>query len=72
MSEIRVDNVEKEYKNLVFSGITTFSSTGSVTLPVGTEAQRPSSPSVGQVRVLQGEIGTYAMEYYNGTSWVTV
>jgi hypothetical protein len=71
MSELRVDNVEKEYRNLVFSGITTFSSTGSVTLPVGTEAQRPSSPSVGQVRVLQGEIG-YAMEYYNGTSWVTV
>ena len=50
MSELRVDNVEKEYRNLVFSGITTFSSTGSVTLPVGTEAQRPSSPSVGQVK----------------------
>jgi hypothetical protein len=71
MSELRVDNVEKEYRNLVFSGITTFSSTGSVTLPVGTEAQRPSAPVAGQVRVLQGEIG-YAMEYYNGTSWVTV
>ena len=71
MSEIRVDNVEKELRNLVFAGITTFSSTGSVTIPVGTEAQRPSSPSTGQVRVLQGETG-YAMEYYNGTSWVTV
>lgn len=71
MSEIRVDNVEKEYRNLVFSGITTFSSTGSVTLPVGTEAQRPSSPSVGQVRVLQGDLSS-AVEYYNGTSWVTV
>jgi len=55
----------------VFSGITTFSSTGSVTLPVGTEAQRPSSPSVGQVRVLQGDLSS-AVEYYNGTSWVTV
>jgi len=71
MSEIRVDNVEKEYKNLVFAGITTFSTTGSVTLPIGTEAQRPSAPTAGQVRVLQGEVG-YAMEYYNGTSWVTV
>jgi len=71
MSEIRVDNIEKEITNLVFSGITTFSSTGSVTLPVGTQTQRPSSPSVGQVRVIQGEVGN-AMEYYNGTSWVQV
>jgi hypothetical protein len=71
MSEIRVDNVEKEYQNLVFAGITTFSTTGSVTFPIGTEAQRPTSPTVGQVRVIQGEVG-YAMEYYNGTSWVTV
>ena len=73
MSEIRVDSIEKEYSNLVFSGITTFSTTSSVTLPVGSEAQRPTTPSVGQVRIVQGEVpGLYAMEYYNGTSWIQV
>ena len=71
MSEIRVDSIEKEYSNLVFSGITTFSTTSSVTLPVGSEAQRPTTPSVGQVRIVQGEIAN-AMEYYNGTSWIQV
>ena len=71
MSEIRVDSIEKEYSNLVFSGITTFSTTNSVTLPVGSEAQRPTTPSVGQVRIVQGEVAN-AMEYYNGTSWIQV
>lgn len=71
MSEIRVDNIEKEYQNLVFSGITTFSTTNSLTLPVGSEAQRPSSSSKGQVRMVQGDI-TNAMEYYDGTSWIRI
>ena len=71
MSEIRVDTIEKEHTNLVFSGITTFSTTNSVTLPVGSEAQRPTTPSKGQVRIVQGDL-TNAMEYYNGTSWIQV
>lgn len=72
MSEIRVDTIEKEHTNLVFSGITTFSTTNSVTLPVGSQAQRPSIPSKGQVRIVQGDTYVNAMEYYNGTSWIQV
>jgi hypothetical protein len=71
MSEIRVNKIQPASTAISFTGITTFSSTGSFSIPLGTEAQRPSAPVAGQVRVLQGEIG-YAMEYYNGTSWVTV
>jgi hypothetical protein len=71
MSELRVDKIQPAADVISFTGITTFSSTGSFTIPGGTESQRPSSPVAGQVRVVSGEIG-YAMEYYNGTSWVTV
>ena len=71
MSELRVDKIQSAATAISFTGITTFSSTGSFSIPLGTEAQRPSAPVAGQVRVVQGELG-YAMEYYNGTSWVTV
>ena len=73
MSEIRVDTIQPEYSggSLTFTGITTFSGTGSLTLPGGTEAQRPSAPVAGQIRVVQGDL-TNAIEYYNGTSWTQV
>lgn len=73
MSEIRVNTIQPEItgSSLTFTGITTFSSTGSLTLPGGTLEQRPSSLVAGQIRVIQGELGN-AVEYYNGTSWVQV
>ena len=71
MSELRVDRIQPAATAISFTGITTFSSTGSFSIPFGTEEQRPSSPAAGQVRIIQGEVG-YAMEYYNGSSWVTV
>ena len=72
MSEIRVDKIQPEYSggSLTFTGITTFSGTGSLTLPGGTEAQRPSAPVAGQIRVLQAD--AMVLEYYNGTSWTQV
>ena len=71
MSELRVDKIQAEVSTINLTGITTFSGTGSLTLPGGTEAQRPSAPVAGQIRVVQGEIGN-AIEYYNGTSWTVV
>ncbi len=73
MSEIRVDKIEPGLNggNLTFTGITTFSSTGSLTIPVGTVDQRPSVIIPGQIRAIQGELTT-VMEYYNGNKWVRV
>jgi len=73
MSEIRVNTIQPEITggSLTFTGITTFSGTGSLTLPGGTLEQRPSPLVAGQIRVIQGELGN-AVEYYNGTSWVQV
>lgn len=72
MSEIRVNTIQPEISggSLTFTGITTFSGTGSLTLPGGTSAQRPSAPVAGQIRVIQGDL--ISLEYYNGTSWTQV
>ena len=72
MSELRVDKIQAEVSTINLTGITTFSGTGSLTLPGGTIAQRPSAPVAGQIRVVQGDLGTSAIEYYNGTSWTQV
>ena len=73
MSELRVDKIQAQASTINLTGITTFSGTGSLTLPGGTEAQRPSVPVAGQIRVVQGEVaGAFAIEYYNGTSWAQV
>ena len=42
--------------------------TGSLDLPVGTTAQRPFSPSSGEIRM---NSDTNTMEMYNGSSWYT-
>jgi hypothetical protein len=42
------------------------SSTGGLYLPVGTTAQRPASPTTGQMRF---NTTTGSVETYNGTSW---
>jgi hypothetical protein len=42
------------------------SSTGGLYLPVGTIAQRPASPSTGQMRF---NSTTNAVEVFNGTAW---
>ena len=41
-------------------------STGATQLPVGTTAQRPASPVVGQLRM---NTTTVKAEYYNGSAW---
>ena len=71
MSELRVDKIQAQATTINLTGITTFSGTGSLTLPGGTTAQRPSVPVAGQIRVIQGDL-TNAVEYYNGTSWTQV
>jgi hypothetical protein len=42
------------------------STTGGLFLPVGTTAQRPASPAIGQMRF---NTTTGSVETYNGTSW---
>ena len=37
--------------------------------PVGTTAQRPGTPSAGMLRF---NSTTSALEYYNGSSWVSI
>lgn len=37
-------------------------------LPVGTTAQRPSTPAIGMMRI---NITTNQLEVYSGTAWVT-
>jgi hypothetical protein len=70
MSELRVDKIQAQATTINLTGITTFSGTGSLTLPGGTPEQRPSVPVAGQVRWVQGDV--VALEYYNGTSWTQV
>ena len=50
---------------------TTIDSTGFLTLPVGTVAQRPGSPASGMIRICTDFPGFSdpIVEYYNGTEW---
>jgi len=41
-------------------------STGAVDIPVGTTAQRPSSPTSGNIRY---NTTTNSLEFYNGSEW---
>lgn len=52
------------------SGNSTFSGTGSLTIPSGTEAQRPGSPSTGMIRF---NTDSASLEVYNGatSSWAS-
>jgi hypothetical protein len=51
------------------NGTVTIEGTGSVRVPSGTTAQRPSSPEIGMQRY---NTDLEAMEMYNGTAWVRV
>jgi hypothetical protein len=48
-----------------------FNSTGALTLPVGTTAQRPASPTNGMLRI---NTTTHSLEVYSTSrsSWITV
>ena len=50
---------------------TTIDSTGFLTLPVGTVAQRPGSPAQGMIRICTDFPGFSdpIVEYYNGAEW---
>lgn len=73
MSEIRVDKIQPVLSGgtINLTGITTFSSTGSLSPPGGTLEQRTSQPTAGQIRFVQGDL-INAVEYYNGTIWVQI
>lgn len=71
MSVIRVGTIQSPSGTITLSGITTFSGTGSFSIPGGTSSQRPSSPVAGQIRYTSTDF-TNAVEYYNGSSWVQI
>jgi len=48
---------------------TVFNTTGAITLPVGTTAQQPASPTVGQIRY-NSQLNQ--VEGYNGTAWTQI
>ena len=48
------------------SGVTTFSSNGAITIPVGTTAQRPSIDTQGMIRF---NVNDSQFEGYDGTAW---
>lgn len=69
MSAIRVDTIQSPTGTVTLVGITTFSGTKAISIPGGEVAQRPSRPSVGEIRYVQGEFAN-VLEYYNGVTWV--
>ena len=71
MSVIRVDKLQSPSGTVTFTGITTFSGTGAFAISGGDSSQRPATPVTGQIRYVSGDL-TNAVEYYNGSSWVTI
>lgn len=51
------------------AGVVGTASTGAITMPSGTTAQRPASPAVGMQRI---NTTTWVLEVYNGASWITI
>jgi hypothetical protein len=72
MSVIRVDKLQSPSGTVTFTGITTFSGTGAFAISGGDSSQRPATPVTGQIRYVQGDNYSTALEYYNGSSWVTI
>ena len=72
MSVIRVGTIQSPSGTITLSGITTFSGTGSFSIPGGDTTQRPSSPVAGQIRYVSGDAYSTVVEYYNGSSWVQI
>jgi hypothetical protein len=57
------------FTDFTASGTASFTSTGAVKVPVGTQAERPGSPVAGQLRFNDD---TDEFEGYNGTAWASV
>ena len=55
--------------NLSISGDTILNSTGAITMPVGTTAQEPVTPTTGMLR-FNSTLGQF--EGYNGSSWTQI
>lgn len=53
---------------------TDIDATGFLKLPVGTTAERPSSPEQGMIRLATDNalFNGPALEFYSGTEWVTI
>ena len=71
MTNLRVDNITSRDGNNgpIFEGNLEFSSTAHIVLPKGTTAERPVGIATGAMRY---NTDTSVVEYYNGTSWVSV
>ena len=69
VNSIRHTGASTDSISLSSDGNTTFNATGSMVLPSGTTAQRPSSPSEGMYRY---NTTIKAAEIYNGNAWVTI
>lgn len=72
-TQVGLGNVTNESKATMFTsptftGTAVFSTTGAMTLPVGTTAERPGTPVAGQTRY-NSELMTN--ETFNGTTWAT-
>ena len=67
-SQVISGNINSSGSN-TFSGYNVFSSTGAVRVPIGTEAQRPASPTAGMFRFNDD---ADKFEGYNGTAWGAV
>lgn len=63
---ITTEKLHTSVQNTLSSAILKTSSTGAATLPVGTTAQRPGSPTVGMTRF---NTTTSSIEFYDGTIW---
>lgn len=57
------------FTDFTASGTASFTSTGAVKIPVGTQAQRPGAPVAGDLR-FNDDIDEF--EGYNGTAWASV
>ncbi len=66
--DVEGSSVISDSSTIIATNIMSFSGTGSVTPPVGTNLQRPSSRAAGMFRY-NSNLGFF--EYYNGVNWRT-
>lgn len=54
------------------AGVMKFDGSGSVIIPVGTQAQRPETPATGMIRINTSYIAGPTPEFYNGSGWTPI
>lgn len=66
---VEVNDGSNETLNISISNNAQFPGNEGVTVPSGTEGERPVSPNVGEVRL---NTSNGFLEYWNGTQWITL